>query len=77
MSEHQARAARQAELVLRFDPATFALVITGSVQNLEMALSMLRQATDELVSKKNAEAARVAITIAPGGLPGFMGKPPQ
>jgi small neutral amino acid transporter SnatA (MarC family) len=77
MGENQAREQRIGELVLRFDPATFELKITGSVQNLDMALSMLRQATDELESQKRAAAARSALTIAPGALPGFMRQKPQ
>lgn len=72
MAEENTGGSRRGQLVLEFDSATFALKITGSVQNLNMALSMLDQAKRELERQATAAAVRESVSLAPGGMLPFL-----
>lgn len=56
---------KQAQLILTFDPATFAMSISGTVANLDMAMAMLQQAARDIEGKLRAAQASQTILSAP------------
>ncbi len=68
MAETNNETPRRAELTLSFDLMTFDLSIGGKVPNMNCALAMLRQATDEITRRINAAAAAQTIVGATGAV---------
>lgn len=52
---------RQYQIILTFDPSTFALKVDGHTQNYDMALAMLQMATRWTEAQVRAESVKQAL----------------